>query len=99
VKHHSGADADGDAVDRGNNRLLVVHERLQEDNGVSRPRSVVLGRRGLLKVRNIVAAVNTPELPVKIKQRIVASDCAVLIASLIARYFLALAYSLFRTPQ
>jgi len=99
MEHHGGTDANGDAVDRGNDRLPVVDERLKEDDGVSRPRHVVFCRRGLQKSPMSLPAVNTPERPVRIKQRMAGLDCAESIASLMARYISCVnVFFFFRTP-
>jgi hypothetical protein len=55
VEHHGGADADGDAIDRRDDRLGVLDRRLQKNNGILRPRHIVCRGGRLQEIRDIVA--------------------------------------------
>ena len=87
MEQHGGADADRDAVDGGDDRLDVVGERIEKLGRVVGARGAsVLEVPSFRKSSRSLPAVNTPEPPVMIRQRISGLFCAVSIASLMARY-------------
>ena len=87
MEQHRGADADRDAVDGGDDRLDVVRQRIKEFYGVGGARGTsVFEVLSLRKSSRSLPAVNTPEPPVMMMQRISGLFCALSIASLIPRY-------------
>jgi hypothetical protein len=86
MEQHGGADADRDAVDGGDDRLDVVRQRIKEFCGVGGARRIGIGGAVLEEVFESLPAVNTPEPPVMMMQRMAGLFCALSIASLIARY-------------
>ena len=55
MEQHGGADADRDAVDRGDDRLDVVRERIKKFDGVGRARRIGVGGAVLEEILEIVA--------------------------------------------
>src|SRR5438477_12905690 len=55
MEQHGGADADGDAVDGGDDRLDVMRQRIEEPCRVRRPRLVRIRRAVLEEILEVVA--------------------------------------------
>jgi hypothetical protein len=86
MKHHRGADTDGDAIDGAMIGFLLLTSDWRKITAFRGRATSDFSVAACRKSPMSLPAVNTPERPVRIRQRIAGLDCALSIALLIARY-------------